>query len=898
MIVRALLEAGAHTLPQRGDSTSTNLLHKPLVEACRAGMGRVVELLLAAWSPNSKPEDSDVLAARQQALSEAVTVTLKAQSTPAFNAGGGVRSQQPGFARIVMRLLSAGAPVPKGALVYCLAMRGRGLCRQARHTFGAVCRETQLISSDHEALVQRMIEQGADVNEHNVDEDKSALMYACERGMWQVVAAMLEDTRIVVTGSAPGSKRGSTGTGGNTLMSAKKQREQGEYRREPIHYAIMAQQEALLKRMLVLGVDVAEADYRHRSALHYVAVLGNVRLAGALLMHVAALETCDELLHARDDRGRSPLHLASAHGHMVLVEALLKIGATLAQPCERGLTPAAHAVLCGHDEVAHFLVEEAGYDVSVEAHNGDALVLTAARGSQVSAVLWLLELGTEAARRSRVVGADGLTMLHFAAITGSLRFCRFLVDSGRLEDRAQVSAQDEHGYTPLHYSRALGHCKVTRLLLERGGNPDVCTLPPLRVLATGTGRVRDSTETVMGEEDGEGSGFVTDHFGTPGWIRDVLVSPEAAGKQRPPRRALPLLCNAGALEPETAHLWTNEDQLEMRRWDTALMPPLHFACSCGNVRMVETLLQAGGRGRPFGSGARLEVEQVDGGGWTPLLHAVHIGHVELVQLLVERGGADVNHVCRAEDARYRGHTPVMHASMRRQEAVALYLLQAGAAATGYGMDQGLTLLHAAAAHDMPKLANYLLTRGYLPVGEALKKRYAGHSPMDYALGFGHLRVALVMQKHAWQQQLTLLAPTGTDSSSSSNKDCLGILAGGSCTKMLHQLLLTIGNKPGGDAQVKDEQAVESAVERSSGKAADAKSSESTASSRKQRPFQGPVEMYAPPQLRRLDDDSIAAIAAMHTQESIEAMFKLENGLKLHSSRGNAGNFSVPEYAEM
>ena len=88
----------------------------------------------------------------------------------------------------------------------------------------------------------------------------------------------------------------------------------------------------------------------------------------------------------------------------------------------------------------------------------------------------------------------------------------------------------------------------------------------------------------------------------------------------------------------------------------------------------------GSRGRPFGSGARLEVEQVDDGGWTPLLHAVHIGHVELVQLLVERGGADVNHVCKAEDARYRGHTPVMHAAMRKHEAVALYLLQAGAAA--------------------------------------------------------------------------------------------------------------------------------------------------------------------------------------------------------------------------
>jgi hypothetical protein len=61
-------------------------------------------------------------------------------------------------------------------------------------------------------------------------------------------------------------------------------------------------QEPALKRMLELGADVADADYRRRSALHYVAVLGNVRLAGVVLMHVAVLEHCDELLRARDDR--------------------------------------------------------------------------------------------------------------------------------------------------------------------------------------------------------------------------------------------------------------------------------------------------------------------------------------------------------------------------------------------------------------------------------------------------------------------------------------------------------------------------------------------------------------------------------------------------------------------
>ncbi len=58
------------------------------------------------------------------------------------------------------------------------------------------------------------------------------------------------------------------------------------------------------------------------------------------------------------------------------------------------------------------------------------------------------------------------TPLHKSSLYGHLEVTRLLLDRG-----GDPKAKDDVGSTPLHYSSGFGHLEVTRLLLDRGGDP-------------------------------------------------------------------------------------------------------------------------------------------------------------------------------------------------------------------------------------------------------------------------------------------------------------------------------------------------------------------------------------------------------------------------------------------
>ena len=94
-------------------------------------------------------------------------------------------------------------------------------------------------------------------------------------------------------------------------------------------------------------------------------------------------------------------------------------------------------------------------------------------------------------------------------------------------------------------------------------------------------------------------------------------------------------------------------------------PPLHLACSEGNLECVEALLR------------HLDVDVLDSGGRTPLQEAVQGGHPDVVSLLLDRG-ADVN----VQDENGRTALSKVHSKLaeKPQEADAIrdMLIQAGA----------------------------------------------------------------------------------------------------------------------------------------------------------------------------------------------------------------------------
>lgn len=165
----------------------------------------------------------------------------------------------------------------------------------------------------------------------------------------------------------------------------------------------------------------------------------------------------------------------AVHGDPANIAVLLAAGADYRARDGRGNTPL-HAASAlefwegGNNAVASIVaLSEAGADI--EARNADGrtpLHLAAAWSGGPASVKALVDAGAD----TEVRNADGWTPLHLAASmsydgleSGDLASLEALIDAG-----ADVEARDYHGRTPLHVAVRHGHPYSVSALLEAGAN--------------------------------------------------------------------------------------------------------------------------------------------------------------------------------------------------------------------------------------------------------------------------------------------------------------------------------------------------------------------------------------------------------------------------------------------
>ncbi|HEV8202110.1 MAG TPA: ankyrin repeat domain-containing protein [Candidatus Polarisedimenticolia bacterium] len=173
----------------------------------------------------------------------------------------------------------------------------------------------------------------------------------------------------------------------------------------------------------------------------------------------ALLEADANLVHARNERGDSPLLTAVYTGRKDLFDRLLARGAGVSLH---------EAAALGHVDRVRQHLDADPRSVSSHSHDGwTALHLAAFFGHRELAAV-LLDRGADVnARSTSERFAQSNTPLHAAAANRQVEVARLLVERG-----ADVNAKDGHGFTPLALAANSKSDLLMLLLLEQGARAE------------------------------------------------------------------------------------------------------------------------------------------------------------------------------------------------------------------------------------------------------------------------------------------------------------------------------------------------------------------------------------------------------------------------------------------
>ena len=196
------------------------------------------------------------------------------------------------------------------------------------------------------------------------------------------------------------------------------------------------------------------------TALQHAAWLGNISTTD-----VAATLNKQEGRRQQDCLGQRALHLAAERGNETFVTSLLGNGDYADDVDSNGQTPLHRAAWGGSVATVKLLREKSKHPDTRDKAGNTALHIAADMGFKKVAKYLCKPFGIRAKPFNiRAKGRNGLTPLHYAAMSGRYEMVKLLVNLDTI-----IDAKDHKiGWTPLHCAAENGHTAVVKLLLNRG----------------------------------------------------------------------------------------------------------------------------------------------------------------------------------------------------------------------------------------------------------------------------------------------------------------------------------------------------------------------------------------------------------------------------------------------
>jgi len=467
----------------------------------------------------------------------------------------------------------------------------------------------------------------------------------------------------------------------------------------PLHYATICGLHTFVKVLVVEHPhDVDSRGFDNLTALQMASLRGHEEVARVLLEG-------DADVTAQTDDGRTPLHVASREGHLQVVRALLEHGASTTAQDKVGSTPL-HLALRSRDvedphvynSVADAGAEDEDENRLAQSHGDlqiDLLSYLFSQEASAQATYDPLECGMHTTAQGSTlvyaalrhgctrplrlhpkpeVGAmagDSSEWNYLALHSGHVEVAQLLVEHG-----ADTTAQDQDGWTPLHFALRNGHVEIVRFLVERGADPTARNKAGFTPLDLAS--VRGHVEIVQ-------------------FLLENGKDPVAQHKNLKGSTSLHSASIGGHVEVAQLLVERGADPTAQYQGGWA---PLHFASWNGHVGIIQLLL---------GCGADPTAQDKEG--WTPLHFASWSGHVEIVRFLVERGA---DPTARNKD----GRTPLDLASVKGHVEIVQFLLKNGKDPIAQHKNlKGSTSLHSASIGGHVEVAELLVEHGADPTGQ-------------------------------------------------------------------------------------------------------------------------------------------------------------------------------------
>ena len=416
-------------------------------------------------------------------------------------------------------------------------------------------------------------------------------------------------------------------------------------------------------------------------------------------------------IEAKNNLGRSPLHLASENGELALVKILVRAGA----------------------------------EVCVADNEGDTCLTLAAWFGQTETVRYLVSL-PEVDMNQR--GLRGRTALHMAVLKVHADVVEVLIDAGAdIEVKSEnessplpfgADIEGDNGDSPLHLASQFGETAIVKMLVEAGAGVRVTN------------------------NEGDTCLILAAHFGHTETVRYLVGLPEVDVNQRTKEGWLPGTGGRTALHSLE---YVDTDVVEVlidagadiEAKDPCGQSPLHCASEKGEIAIVKVLVEAGAEvcaRDNYGNTClkcaacyghtetvrylvglkEVDVNQRDCMGCTALRSTAGTVHADVVEVLID-AGADIE----AKDD--VGYSPIRWACIHGYIAVVKVLLKAGAKVCHADNEGDYTCLDLAANNGRTETVRYLASLREVDVNH---QGFQNRTALHIAVSNGRVNVVEVL----------------------------------------------------------------------------------------------------------------------------------------------------------